>query len=60
MWLGKLALSDAGLYVYIQWGIDVMAAAPCNLIANKKFHTEHWPRLNARILAKRNRRLGKK
>lgn len=58
MWLGKLALSDAGIYVYTQWRIDVMAAAPNNLIANKKFHTEHWPRLDARIQAKRGRKLG--
>ena len=56
MWLGKLALSEAGIYVYTQWGIDVMAAAPVDLIANKKFHTEHWPRLDARIRAKRGRR----
>ena len=56
MWLGKLALSEAGIYVYTQWGIDVMAAAPVDLIANKKFYTEHWPRLDARIRAKRERR----
>ena len=56
MWLGKLALSEAGIYVYTQWGIDVMAAAPVDLIANKKFHTEHWPRLDERIRAKRGRR----
>jgi hypothetical protein len=35
MWLGKLALSDAGIYVHTQWEIDVMAAAPAGLIANK-------------------------
>ena len=58
MWLGKLALSDAGMFVFVQWKIDVMDAAPTGLIANKKFHTEHWPRLDARIRAKRDRRLG--
>jgi hypothetical protein len=57
-WLGKLALSDAGIYVFAQWGIDVMEAAPRNLITNKKFHAEHWPRLDLRIRAKRDRRLG--
>jgi hypothetical protein len=57
-WLGKLALSDAGIYVFTQWGIDVMEAAPRNLITNKKFHAEHWPRLESRIRAKRDRRLG--
>ena len=56
MWLGKLALSDAGIYAHTQWEIDVMAAAPNGLIANKKFHTEHWPRLDASIRAKRKRR----
>lgn len=58
MWLGKLALSDAGMFVFVQWKIDVMDAAPIGLITNKKFHTEHWPRLEARIRAKRDRRLG--
>jgi hypothetical protein len=57
-WLGKLALSDAGIYVFAQWGIDVMEAAPRNLITNKKFHAEHWPRLDLRIRAKRDRKLG--
>jgi hypothetical protein len=57
-WLGKLALSDAGIYVFTQWGIDVMEAAPRTLITNKKFHAEHWPRLESRIRAKRDRRLG--
>lgn len=57
MWLGKLALSDAGMYVFAQWGIDVMGAAPRSFITNKKFHSEHWPRLDARIRAKRDRRL---
>ncbi len=56
-WLGKLALSDAGIYVFAQWGIDVMEAAPRNLITNKKFHAEHWPRLDSRIRAKRDRKL---
>jgi hypothetical protein len=57
-WLGKLALSDDGMYVFAQWGIDVMEAAPRNLITNKKFHAEHWPRLESRIRAKRDRKLG--
>jgi hypothetical protein len=57
-WLGKLALSDAGIYVFTQWGIDVMEAAPRTLITNKKFHAEHWPRLESRIRAKRDRKLG--
>jgi len=56
MWLGKLALSDAGIYVFAQWGIDVMKAAPTSRIANKKFHAEHWPRLEARILVKRDQK----
>lgn len=55
-WLGKLALSDAGIFVYKQWRIDIMGAAPIGLIAHKKFHAEHWPRLEARICSKRDRR----
>jgi len=58
IWLGKLALSDAGIFVFTHWRIDVMGAAPANIITNKKFHTEHWPRLNARIRSKRDRKKG--
>jgi hypothetical protein len=55
-WLGKLALSDDGIYVFVNWGIDVMESAPRNSIVNKKFHSEHWPRLDSRIRAKRDRK----
>ncbi len=57
-WLGKLALSDAGLFVFTHWKIDVLQAAPANLISDVNFHTEHWPRLEARVRSKRNRRTG--
>lgn len=58
VWLEKLALSDAGMFAFAQWGIDVMGAAPIETITNKKFHTEHWPRLEARICSKRDRKKG--
>lgn len=54
VWLEKLALSDTGMFVFAQWGIDVMGAAPIEIITNKKFHAEHWPRLEARIRSKRD------
>ena len=56
VWLEKLALSDAGMFVFMQWEIDVMGAAPIEIITNKKFHAEHWPRLNARVQSKRDRK----
>jgi hypothetical protein len=55
-WLDKLALSDAGMFVFTHWKIDVLQAAPINLISDEKFHTEHWPRLETRIRSKRDRR----
>lgn len=55
-WLDKLAASDAGMFVFAQWEIDVLEAAPVNLIADEQFHAEHWPRLASRIHAKRDRR----
>lgn len=55
-WLGKLALSDEGIFVFTHWGIDVMKAAPLEFITNKKFHAEHWPRLDARVRLKRDRK----
>ncbi|MEO8331313.1 MAG: hypothetical protein ABI479_02695 [Gallionella sp.] len=57
-WLDKLANSDAGMFAFAQWKIDVLKAAPVNLISDDKFHAEHWPRLEARIRTKRNRRTG--
>ncbi|MGV8934392.1 MAG: hypothetical protein ACOH1I_07200 [Gallionellaceae bacterium] len=54
-WLGELALSDAGIFVFTQWGIDVMKAASEKLITNQKFHSEHWPRLINRIRMKQER-----
>lgn len=56
VWLEKLALSDAGMFVFTQWKIDVMGAAPIKIITDKKFHTEHWPRLDARVRSKRDRK----
>ncbi len=56
VWLEKLALSDAGMFVFTKWGIDVMGAAPIEIISNKKFHSDHWPRLDARIRSKRDRK----
>ena len=54
-WLGELALSDAGIFVFTQWSIDVIGAASPNLISNPKFHSEHWPRLINRIRTKQER-----
>lgn len=56
VWLEKLALSDAGMFVFTKWGIDVMGAAPIEIISNKKFHADHRPRLDARIRSKRDRK----
>lgn len=55
-WLEKLAFSDAGLFVFTHWKIDVLEAAPANLIMDEKFHIEHWPRLEARIRLRRDRK----
>jgi hypothetical protein len=54
-WLDKLALSDAGIFAFKHWQIDVLEAAPVDLITDEKFHTEHWPRLQTRIRSKRSR-----
>lgn len=56
VWLEKLALSDAGMFVFMQLGIDVMEAAPIETITNKKFHAKHRPRLDARVQSRRNRK----
>lgn len=55
-WLEKLAYSDAGVFVFAHWKIDVLDAAPVSLIREEKFHTEHWPRLEARIRLRRDRK----
>lgn len=55
MWLHDLALIDAGKFVYAEWGIDVMQAAPMDRVQNQDFHTRHKPRMMADILTKRER-----
>jgi hypothetical protein len=57
VWMGKLAFSDAGMFVFLHWGIDVMEAAPIEKITNTLFHTEHWPRLESRVRTKRDRKM---
>ncbi|MCK9200357.1 MAG: hypothetical protein M0P59_00585 [Gallionella sp.] len=53
-WLKKLALSDAGLFVFARWGIDVIDAAPVALIKMPEFHTKNWPQIVRWIRTKQN------
>lgn len=55
MWLHDLALTDAGKFVYAEWGIDVMQAAPMDKVQNQDFHAQHKPRMEAEIATKRER-----
>lgn len=55
IWLHDLALTDAGKFVYAEWGIDVMQAAPMDSVQNQDFHTQHKPRMVAEIATKRER-----
>jgi len=55
MWLHDLALTDAGKFVYAEWGIDVMQAAPMDMVQNHDFHTQHKPRMEAEMAIKRER-----
>lgn len=43
-WLAKQAKSPSGLYVYKNWGIDVLDAAPINLITHEVFLKLDWPK----------------
>ncbi|MHB1115809.1 hypothetical protein [Sideroxydans sp.] len=61
-WLQKLALSDAAIYVFANYGIDVLDAAPVHQIKTEMFHSEHWPRTVERVKKKRAqamKRMGK-
>ena len=55
MWLHDLALTDAGKFAYAEWGIDVMQAAPMDMVQNKDFHAHHKPRMEVEIATKRER-----
>lgn len=55
MWLHDLALTDAGKFVYAEWGIDVMQAASMDIVQNKDFHTQQKPRMEAEIVTKREK-----
>ena len=56
-WLGDLALSDAGVFVFVEYGIDVMQAAPASFIKTASFHSMYWPKLCARVSSKRGRKM---
>lgn len=43
-WLAKLAKSPSGLYVYKNYGIDVLEAAPISLITHEAFLKLDWPK----------------
>ncbi|HEY9268197.1 MAG TPA: hypothetical protein VIO39_01940 [Methylotenera sp.] len=43
-WLAKLAKSPSGLFVYKNWGIDVLEAAPISLISHEAFLKLDWPK----------------
>ena len=44
-WLKELALSDAGLFAFVHWNIDVIEAAPIHLITAPQFHSKNWPQI---------------
>ena len=54
-WLKKLALSDAGIFVFIHWNIDVIEAAPIHLIKSPEFHSKNWPQIIKWIRTKQDR-----
>lgn len=54
-WLNDLALTDAGKFAYAEWGIDVMQAAPMDMVQSKEFQAQHKPRMEAEIATKRER-----
>ncbi len=57
-WLKEVALSDDGLFVYKNWGIDVMNAAPYSLIKSDAFHQKQKPKIEQWITSKRMRSSG--
>ena len=52
-WLKRLALSDDGLFVFRNWGIDVMNAAPYSHIQSEEFHQKQKPKIEQWIASKR-------
>lgn len=54
-WLKELALSDAGIFVFAHWGVDVIEAAPVELIRNPEFHSVNWPQILRWIRTKQER-----
>lgn len=52
-WLAKLAKSSSGLYVFKNWGIDVLDAAPISLISHEAFLKLDWPKQLGWVVDKR-------
>jgi hypothetical protein len=55
-WLKQLALSDAGIFVFVHWRIDIMQAAPVNLITTPEFHSKNWPQIVKWVRTKQERK----
>lgn len=59
-WLKGVALSDDGVFVFAEWGIDVMDAAPYHLIKSLDFHTKQKLRIAHWVAKKRGSANGDK
>jgi len=51
-----IALSDAGIFVYHEYGLDILLAIDVDLFKGSKFVTHEWPRLRDEVQRKRNKR----
>lgn len=54
--LKKIALSDAGIFVYHEYNLDILTAIELNLFNGTKFVDQGWPKLCEKINKKREKK----
>lgn len=54
--LKKIALSDAGIFVYYEYDLDVLTAIDPGLFNGSKFVSQGWPHLCEQVKIKREKR----
>lgn len=52
----EIALSDAGIFVYHEYSLDILSAIDVDLFEGSKFVTLEWPHLQDEVMRKRDKK----
>jgi hypothetical protein len=58
--VGKIATETAGVFVFAEYGLDVLAGVPAERFRATQFKQVQWPQTVAKVTALRNRKVAAK